>query len=403
MRPPSSRKRLRALWRTIHLWLGLGLGLWLSLIGLTGSLLVFHHELREVLHPEWLAVEERPGGQAAFQPISAIVGAGTAVLPPGARWTFAYYPRNDSTAYWLDFDVPSRASGGRGSDRWYVFVDPYTTRILGKQLAQQGGRWLASDLIQLAFDLHYRLLLPWSVGIPLVGVAALLASVSILSGLYLWWPSPGRWRAALTLKRRASSARIVYDLHNLSGVYFLLILLPVLISGVYFNLPDEFFWVVRQFSPATQDRYRVRSHVPGTGRPPIGIGPAMALIRGRFPEGRPDWIYNAGAADATYTLCSSHVRSVSWFADRRCVVIDQYTGQTLQVTAPGVESGGNTFIAWQWPLHSGHALGLPGRMLVLFSGLAIPALFVTGLTRWLQKRSAAARTAVRRRSPAVHD
>jgi uncharacterized iron-regulated membrane protein len=39
----------------VHLWLGLDFGLFLAVIGLTGSVLVFWHELDEAINPALLA------------------------------------------------------------------------------------------------------------------------------------------------------------------------------------------------------------------------------------------------------------------------------------------------------------------------------------------------------------
>ena len=50
---------------------------------------------------------------------------------------------------------------------------------------------------------------------------------------------------------------------------------------------------------------------------------------------------------------------------------------------------------WRWPLPSGQAFGMQGRILVFLSGLACPVLYVTGVIRWLQKR------ATRRRNEAL--
>ena len=107
----------------------------------------------------------------------------------------------------------------------------------------------------------------------------------------------------------------------------------------------------------------------------------MALQRSRIERG--------------FTVCTGGVKSIIRFVDRRCVVVDRYSGRVLQVTAPGVGSGGNTFAAWQWSLHSGQAFGLPGRILVFLSGLPLPVPFVTGVLRWLQKRRARSRQTAR--------
>ena len=44
--------RLRHWVRRLHLWLGLGLGGLLILLGLTGSILAFYPEIDALLHPE---------------------------------------------------------------------------------------------------------------------------------------------------------------------------------------------------------------------------------------------------------------------------------------------------------------------------------------------------------------
>ena len=389
---------MRAAWNTLHLWLGLIFGFWLALVGLTGAILVFHYELEEVCHPGVFTVTARAGGQAAYLPVGAIEAAGLAALPEGAKLGFAYYPRTDAGSYWLMASVPLAAGGAE--DNWSVFVDPYSGRVLGRWLTKSHDAWYGREFFSFIFDLHYQLLLPWRYGGIVVGIVALAAIASLLLGSFLWWPRRGNWRRALTLKKGASSRRFVFDLHNLCGIYLFPVTFFVLLSGVYFNLPDQFFAVLRVFSPGTANRYDLKSTVPAGGAGVIGLQRAFEIVRARHPEGRPDWLYNANEADSTYTICAKHVHSVSAFADRRCVNVDRYSGEILWVTAPGAHGGGNTFIAWQWPLHSGEAFGLTGRILVLLSGLALPALFATGVIRWRHK-AAAKRIARQRRAASM--
>src|SRR5262245_56069190 len=44
----------RSSWFTIHRWLGIGLGVWFALVGLTGSLLVFDEPIDAWLNPQLL-------------------------------------------------------------------------------------------------------------------------------------------------------------------------------------------------------------------------------------------------------------------------------------------------------------------------------------------------------------
>jgi uncharacterized iron-regulated membrane protein len=58
--------------------------------------------------------------------------------------------------------------------------------------------------------------------------------VSLLTGLYLWWPRNRNWRVAFTLKRGARGRRRLLDLHNLFAVYLYVPLLILAFTGLYF-------------------------------------------------------------------------------------------------------------------------------------------------------------------------
>lgn len=152
-------------------------------------------------------------------------------------------------------------------------------------------------------------------------------------------------------------------------------------------LPQHVVPVLEVFSPVTY-RYWFSS----TPRPtvePISMANAVAIAEQRYPLGRPHWIYGAPEITDTYTVCLNDVdRPGSWL-QRVCVVMDRYTGKVLDIDDPADATTGEVFTHWQWPLHSGQAFGMTGRILVLLTGLACPLLFVTGVIRWLQKRRGA--------------
>jgi uncharacterized iron-regulated membrane protein len=75
----------------------------------------------------------------------------------------------------------------------------------------------------------------------------------------------------------------------------------------------------------------------------------------------------------------------------RQIWVDPYDGTILAVNDPHQYTAGQKFLEWQYPLHSGEAFGLPGRIFVLILGFVPLLLYVTGLIRWLQKRRAAGR------------
>ncbi len=379
----SRLKARRQLWLQVHLWLGLALGLLLSIYGITGSILVFHTEIDEWLHPKLLVVE-RPV-DAQYRPLAELAAVAKTAMPVAAKHTFTTYPRNADAAFKLNFMLPV----ADGEQRWLVGVDPYAARVTGKLLLSRSAGWLPETFIGFIFELHYDLLLPSEVGDIVVGVSAALLIISTLTGLIVWWPLTGQWRKALTFKSGAGKVRFNYDLHKTSGFYTALIMLPVLFSGIYMVLPHNVVPVLEVFSPVTY-RYWFQSRPPYPDAPAIAMDQAVAIALKQYPEGRPHWIYGAPNPGQTYTVCQDGVDAPGSILQRRCTVIDRYSGKILDLDDPSLPtaSAGEIFTHWQWPLHSGQAFGTSGRILVFITGLACPVLFVTGVIRWLQKRRA---------------
>jgi uncharacterized iron-regulated membrane protein len=360
-----SRRALRKLWLWPHRWLGLVLGLWFSIIGLTGSILVFHAEIDEALNAALQIVEMPPAGR--YQPADKIFAAAREALPPSAVMAFITYPRDERGVYAIDFSVPSPG----GDETWRVYVDPYRAAVTGKTLVRSATDWWPHGFVPFVFELHYSLLV---FGMRLVGYIAVAMLVSLLLGI-------------VRVKRGAPPQRFVYDLHKTIGLCSAVVLGALIISGLYFNLSETFNWVVRQFSPATVNLSELQS-VPITSGKPLTLGHAMVIADSKTPGGHFSWMVAASMPEDVHIVCKAGIPAINRFVDQRCFVIDQWSGKILHVGDTVSGSAGDAFLAWQLPLHSGQAFGWPGRILVFMVGLACPAIFATGLLRWLHKRRA---------------
>jgi uncharacterized iron-regulated membrane protein len=375
-------KYRRKLWLDVHLWLGLLLGLFISIFGITGSILVFHAEINELLNPK-LRTVAIPDNNPVYKPLVDIFQVGKTAMPSHAIHTFSTYPRNEAAAFKLVFLLPTQKNV---TERWQVFINPYTAEVIGKQLMSSSDSPFPKTFIDFIFELHYALFLGEEPGYLIVGAMGALLIISVLSGLILWWPLTGKWLQAITIKRKASVERLNFDLHKTFGFYSTVVLIPVLFSGVYMDVPEHVVPVLELFSPITY-RYWFQS-TPKSDNKTITMAEAVAIANNRYPTGRTDWLYAATTPTSTYTVCKNGVEASGSFLHRRCVVIDQYSGVILDIDDPSIGTVGEVFTHWQWPLHSGQAFGWTGRILVFLSGLACPVLFVTGVIRWLQKRKA---------------
>lgn len=379
-------KTRRKLWLIVHLYLGLVLGFFLSLFGLTGSILVFYEEINELLYPVYMTVSASVQGEKAFQPLSNIVIAATAAIPTNAKLSVVQYPKDTSSSYKFNYQIP--VASGEKTDVWQLFVNPYSAKVLGSMMISKADAIFPQTFMGIIFSLHFALLAGETGGI-IVGIVAMILVFSVLSGLILWWPLTGKWRRVLTIKRHTSVERFNHDLHQSFGFYSSLPLLLILISGVYMNLPAQFMAVVKLFSPTTESFADNPKSILVKNAKPIGLANALNAARSHYPGGRINWLSLADGAEGVYVISLIDLPNLSHFWSERQIIVDQYSGKILKVQDPSNrKSAGQTVVDWQWPLHSGKAFGWTGRVLVFLSGLACPLLFVTGVIRWLQKRNA---------------
>lgn len=389
MRSRRARKAWRKLWLDVHLYIGLIAGAMLVVIGLTGSILVFWHEVDAWLDPQLRTVAARPGGARAFAPLIEIERAMTAAAPEGAKITHVWLPRDERSCYLFYYDL-------RGDTRRFC-IDPYDATRTADRLYYSQESPFRHALMGFLFQLHWCLLLSDLVdddGL-VVGIAALLLIVSVLSGLYLWWPSPGKWVAALTPKRGARAERLTYDLHKLGGVYTSAVLVAVLLSGVYMNMRGPFVWVVDHLAPLTADGWPEQRSQSSAGRASIGFPAAIAAALARSPVGGVERVDFPNGEQGVFTIYQDDAPDLGRFVRSRSLIVDRYGADVIFVDDVAHGTSGDAFLRWQWPLHSGQAFGMPGRLLVLVTGLVCPLLFVTGVIRWRQKLRARRMSSVR--------
>ncbi|MBM4201622.1 MAG: PepSY domain-containing protein [Gammaproteobacteria bacterium] len=192
------------------------------------------------------------------------------------------------------------------------------------------------------------------------------------------------------MKRNASAERLNFDLHKTFGAVTSPLFLIILLSGVYMNLPEYVRPVVDLFSPASGWPEGVESG-PAAGRVAMRPGQALAASETVFADGELMGIELPDGPQGAYAIRRRAPDEVTQAYPHRQVWIDQYSGAILAINDPHRYTAGQKFLEWQFPLHSGEAFGLPGRITVLILGLVPPLLYATGFIRWLQKRRAASR------------
>lgn len=342
------------------------------MLGITGSLLVFYVELDELLNPE-LVIENSSSLRLSYQ---QLFDATRQAEPQRLRGWRLEIPQNPERMLTARYYKPEETEH-MGFAPLLVSVNPYTGEVVKK-------RFWGDFLMTWIYDLHYTLLLAHT-GKIIMSIVGGLLLLSLLSGVYLWWPRSGKWGGALTIKSKASKQRFTYDLHKVSGVYGLVVMLVLTFTGICLEIPEYANPIIGFFSPL-QEPPKPQSLPPPATQSVIGIDKAVSIAQTVFPEAELRWIETPNDAQGCFRINLLQAGEVNRRFPKTNVWVDQYSGNILHVHNPFEFTAGDTFIRWLHPLHSGEAFDMPGRLLVLLTGLTCPLLFVTGILRWLQKQ-----------------
>lgn len=378
--PLPDRARLRRLWLAVHRYIALAVGFLLALIGLTGSINVFNFELDEWLNPE-LAVRQAQGDRRPLDEIMQAVQAAHPTLT--GKWTLRM-PRREPGMLTASYREPEEKAGK--FSRLRVSVDPYTAEVIA-------DRFWGETLVSWIFDLHWTLLMG-DRGATLVGILGLVLLVSVVTGIYLWWPllwplRRGKFSQAFAIRWGGKGIRLHFDLHKVSGIYGAALLIVVAFSGVCVTFWNFAPSVVGVFSPGTKETFAYAEGLQSAAAPEarrIPITEAIAAAERIFSGSELKAVTTPGGSDGVYEVNLRQPGEANRTYPASIVWINQYSGAVLATRDPGKFTTGGTFLNIQFPLHNGEALGLPGRLLVFITGFVPLILYVTGLKLWLKRR-----------------
>jgi len=366
----ATRVRLRKILFVFHLWTGLGIGLYLVMLGLTGSILVFRPELEERMFPEFVHVAS-PSAEAKPLPASKMVAAVRRAFPgiPEEKLATLEMPRHPGAAFSAQAETPDGQT--------FVTLDPYTGKVISR------GPY-DGNIVALLGNLHMYLLME-AQGMLINTFGGLLAALLIGSGLWLWWPATVRQiRARLTVKRGVSVKRLMNDLHNVFGMYGLAFLVMASVTGAIFGIWEPVQGLVNR-ATGSPDAPAAPSSVPiGAARLPLERLVAIAEETG--PDARLSSITYPTKPDQPFSAWKITDQGLFLYVS---VTIDPYTGKVLQHTDSRKEPVGGQIMRWVQMLHFGWWGGWPSKIPYALLGLLPLGLFATGVgrywLRWKQK------------------
>lgn len=348
----------------LHGWLGLAGGFFFLLFGLTGSMLLFRHELDRAFNPEvhrLVPGDRQVSADSMYRMINR-------THPNLKKIVLHDFPVDRYDSY--EFMVYKNRQQVTENYLYYVAVNPYTGKIIREGNYQDIGpsffRWL--------YSFHYSLQLgiPGELFSAIIGLVMLLSLVSglIVYRKHLW--DALRFKAGLNFKNGRTA---ISSLHRIVGVWAMLSTAVFFFTGFWMN-KEHFAPSEWKLNPPHQnievkvdiDTLVKRSQKIVPGFLPIAVNipstPGQdVVVRGRMPT-------------TSFFLLQGKASGISF---------DPVTGVMKKVSDIDKQDFDTRFDAEVYSLHIGSYGGIPIRCLYVILGLLPGILSVTGAILWFKR------------------
>ncbi|MEM9878324.1 MAG: PepSY-associated TM helix domain-containing protein [Pseudomonadota bacterium] len=343
--------------RTIHKWLSLGAFVFWIIQACTGALLSFHFELEDAL----VSTRHVPTNTQKIETLLNQLNDAN----------------GDAQVYWI------WTSAGL-ADRYVVnFTDRQGVnrrlRINGQGEVLRDRK--ASDHTVLSFVRAAHInLLSGATGSLVLAVTGTLLLTNLILGIVAAWPKPGTWKRALlpTLSARSGSSKIRVW-HRAIGLCGALPALLIVLTGVLLIYEHDIGHALN-----AEDAHLTAN--PQTN-PAIGFARAVEAAVHAIPGSRFVGTTLPSSKDASYyTWVRSPGELYRGGYGASLVIVDANSGVIRGAYPIADASAGLAFVKSLYPIHTGEAAGLSGRVLAMLTGIWLLATIAFGIALWLKRR-----------------
>jgi len=326
----------------VHLVLGVTGAVIVAIVSVTGAYLTFRDPLTRWLNPipQVAAFDGTPDAQAIV-----------------ARVEAEYAPRRVLS---IDVQPSGEATVVRLRDRSAVFVNPSDGTIVGYRQARFAS---LENLSAVMGRLHTSLVLG-SKGRMVVMIATAEALFLALTGLWLWWRKKHWQFTAL----RGSWFRVSWDLHNATGIWFLLPVLAMVVTGILLGLPSPVYRFAEADPAPWLSPPRSPSSASGVSAP-ISLGAVQQVADSARPGEPTRSVFIPADPAGAYAVGKPH----------ETVYVDQFTGAVIEVRPHREPTAGDHAIDVVKEVHTGALFGIPGQAIMTLGCLMLAVMAATGV------------------------
>ena len=215
----------------VHLWSGMAFGLYVFMISVTGSVVVYSNEIYRAATP---------------RPIIS-----TSSGPRLTDQQLARAARQDYPGYQI-MRIGRAKNPDQAVDVWLTRGSEIKRRLFDARSGADVGNSVPMGIrfISKLLDLHDNLLAGPG-GRRVNGLGALAVLVLGSTGLVIWWPGIKTWRRSLIVPRGLGWRGLTWHLHSMIGFWSFAFVLIFGLSGIYLTFPQPFENLVDRLEPPT--------------------------------------------------------------------------------------------------------------------------------------------------------
>jgi uncharacterized iron-regulated membrane protein len=346
---------MRKLLLNLHLYGTLIAGIFVVILGLSGSIIAFEAQLDRLFNSSLFDIAPQA---AAPLPLSKLAEAVQRRFPGGKVDGFVLAQHAD-TAHVAFINGTA------------VFVNGYTGAILGTRRGP--------TLITRIHQIHTHLL-AGKVGEMIVAGGGFVMLFLVISGVILWWKYK-----KVSIKWNASLFRVMFDVHNATGILSALFLLLLSLTGiaVAFDSPIS-RWTYK--ATGTTPIPRSLPSIPRQGGIPIDPDAVLRIASAAEPGAKPLSIDYPEDAKDSYNVRLRFPEDRTP-GGRSWVSVDQYSGKVLVAQNSRTAPLAVRAELLNRQIHTGDIFGTPSRIVMSASSLLVVLQAFSGVVMWWKRRT----------------
>jgi uncharacterized iron-regulated membrane protein len=361
---------VRRILKWIHIWGGLAAGLFIALVCLTGSVIVFRTELELALSPKG----DNRAPTVGLNEIERRVG----YARPNAQIRRVRFPAGAGDPFIVQID-----SNGKQQS---IICEASTGRVVGS---------LNTGFVSWLIDLH-RNLLVGKTGRKAVGVVGTILLTLAITGMLLWVVGTGKWKSWISIRPQGSSRRFNFELHRAGGLWSFALLSVLAFTGVGLSYPDTFRGVLQQIIPGPPPAKAPRVS-KGADATLLSLSEYLRIGMGAMPDARPTELRLPEKDKSPVDLRLHRAGDLS--PDGNHVYLEGATGKVLAVSILARQPVTTRIFSAFSPLHYAEFGGLAIKAIWALAGLMPSILLVTGFLTWWRPSKRKKRLAIEQDAP----